>query len=114
MASINRIENKNGKVVYRIIVSLGYDKQGKKLKKTITYNVNQTATKKQQENEALKYALEIEDKIKNGHDYEADKMTFEDFAYKWLKDVKDRVEYSSYEVIKNVKITWFHILKATR
>jgi integrase len=102
MASMNRIENKNGKVVYRIVISLGYDKQGKKQKKTITYNVNQSATKKQQENEALKYALEIEEKIKNGHDYEADKMTFEDYAYKWLEDTKDRVEYSTYESYKQL------------
>ncbi|WP_313163995.1 site-specific integrase [Sedimentibacter sp.] len=102
MPSINRIENKNGKVVYRIIISLGYDNQGNKLKKTMTYSVNQSATKKQQEKEALKYAFDIEDKIKNGHDYETDKITFEDFAYKWLDDVKDSVVYSSYKSYKQL------------
>ena len=56
-----------------------------KLVKNLTYSVNQSATPKQQEREAKKYAMDMEDKLKYGYDYNAEKMSFEDFAYKWLR-----------------------------
>ena len=52
MASVKRVVHKNGRVVYRIVVCLGYDKKGNKLVKNMTYSVNQSATPKQQEREA--------------------------------------------------------------
>ena len=59
MASVKRIEHKSGRIVYRIVICLGYDKKGNKLVKNLTYSVNQTATPKQQEKEALKYAMDM-------------------------------------------------------
>lgn len=100
MASIKRAELKNGRVVYRIVIILGQDKNGKRLVKNLTYSVNQNATAKQQEKEALKYAMEIEDKIKYGHDCDVDKMIFDEFADKWLEDIKGVVAYSTYESYK--------------
>lgn len=100
MASIKRAELKNGRVVYRIVIILGQDKNGKRLVKNLTYSVNQNATAKQQEKEALKYAMEIEDKIKYGHDCDVDKMLFDEFADKWLEDIKGVVAYSTYESYK--------------
>lgn len=100
MASIKRAELKNGRVVYRIVIILGQDKNGKRLVKNLTYSVNQNATAKQQEKEALKYAMEIEDKIKYGHDCDVDKMLFDEFADKWLEDIKVVVAYSTYESYK--------------
>ena len=49
MASLKRAEHKSGRVVYRIVNCMGYDKQGNKLVKNLTYSVNQSATPKQQE-----------------------------------------------------------------
>ena len=76
MASVKRVEYKSGRVVYRIVICMGYDKRGKKLVKNLTYSVNQSATPKKQEKEALKYAMEMEDKLKYGYDFNAEKMSF--------------------------------------
>ncbi len=97
MASVKRVQHKSGRVVYRIVICLGYDNKGNKLVKNLTYSVNQSATPKQQEKEALKYALEMEDKVKYGYDFNAEKMSFEDFTEKWLESVKDELAYSTYE-----------------
>ncbi len=96
MASLKRIEQKSGRVVYRIVICMGYDVQGKKLVKNLTYSVNQSATPKQQEKEALKYALSMEDKLKYGYEFDAEKISFEEFVYKWLESVKVNVAYSTY------------------
>lgn len=96
MASIKRVEHKSGRVVYRIVICLGYDKQGNKLVKNLTHSVNQSSTPKQQEREALKYALNMEDKIKYGHDLDAEKVSFEEFAIKWLENIKPDIEYGTY------------------
>ena len=75
MASVKRVEYKSGRVVYRIVICQGYDKKGNKLVKNLTYSVNQSATPKQQEREAKKYAMDMEDKLKYGYDYNAEKMS---------------------------------------
>lgn len=69
MASVKRVEYKSGRVVYRIVICQGYDKKGNKLVKNLTYSVNQSATPKQQEREAKKYAMDMEDKLKYGYQY---------------------------------------------
>ena len=102
MASVKRVEYKSGRVVYRIVICQGYDKKGNKLVKNLTYSVNQSATPKQQEREAKKYAMDMEDKLKYGYDYNAEKMSFEDFAYKWLESVKDNIAYGTYAGYKQV------------
>ena len=101
MASVNRVVYKSGRVVYRIVICMGYDK-GKKLVKNLTYSVNQSATPKQQEREAKKYAMDMEDKLKYGYDFNAEKMSFEDFANKWLESVKDDLAYGTYAGYKQV------------
>lgn len=96
MASIKRVTHKSGRVVYRIVICLGYDRQGNKMVKNLTYSVNQSATPRQQEKEALKYALDMEDKIKYGYDFGAEKMSFEDFSGKWLESVRHSLAYGTY------------------
>lgn len=96
MASIKRVTHKNGRVVYRIVICMGYDKQGGKIVKNLTYSVNQSATPRQQEKEALKYALDMEDKIKYGYDFSSEKMSFEDFSQKWLESVRKNLAYGTY------------------
>ena len=93
MASVKRVEHKSGRVVYRIVICMGYDKAGNKLVKNFTYSVNQSATPKQQEKEAIKYAMNMEDKIKYGHDFDSEK---------WIESMKDELAYSTYESYKNM------------
>lgn len=98
MASISRKEKKNGEIVYRIQISLGYDKKtGKRIPKVITFKPNQNSTPKQQEKEARKFAMEWEDKLKNGETYEGEEMSFEEYAVKWLDSMKPELAYSTYE-----------------
>ena len=104
MASLKRVEHKSGRIVYRIVICMGYDSQGNKLVKNLTYSVNQSATPKQQEKEALKYAMGMEDKFKYGYDYDAEKMSFEDFACKWLENVKDSIAYGTYAGYKDLLV----------
>lgn len=40
--------------------------------------------------------MDMEDKLKYGYDFNAEKMSFEDFAYKWLESVKDNIAYGTY------------------
>lgn len=97
MASLQRKEKKNGEVVYRIQVSLWYDKEtGKRKDKVITFKPNQNVSMKQQEKEARKYAIEWEDKLKNGESYKGEEMSFADFAEKWLESRKEDLAYSTY------------------
>ena len=98
MASISRKEKKNGEVVYRIQISLGYDtKTGKRIPKVITFKPNQKSTPKQQEKEAQKYAMEWEEKLKNGDSYEGEEMGFDEYATKWLEYMKSDITYATYE-----------------
>lgn len=118
MASINRVEKKNGQVVYRIRVSLGEDKAGKQIVKVVTYEVNQKVTQKQQEKEALQYALVLEDRLKKGENFEGEEMSFEDYAEKWLANVKTEVAYSTYEsyphFVNDVILPYFRMYKVAR
>lgn len=105
MASIRRVTHKNGRVVYRIVICLGYDENGGKLVKNLTCAVNQSATPKQQEKEALKYALNMEDKIKYGLEAEAGRESFEAFAARWLENTQDSLAWGTY-------IGYEHLLKS--
>lgn len=96
MASLKRVTHKNGRVVYRIVICMGYDKQGNKLVRNFTCPVSQSAPFRQQEKEALKYALELEDRLKYGNGHCNDKLLFEDFSRKWLENVKDTLAYGTY------------------
>ena len=115
MASLKRVEHKNGRVVYRIVISLGYDKDGSKLVKNLTYPVNQSSTPKQQEKEANKYAIDMEDKIKHGYDLSSEKMSFEDFACDWFENIKDTITYATYcgyeQLLRSEIIPYFRAYK---
>ena len=96
MASLKRVTHKNGRVVYRIVICLGYDGQGNKRVRNFTYPVNQSLPPRQQEKEALKYALELEDRLKSGNEHCDNRLSFEDFSRKWLENVKDTLAYGTY------------------
>ncbi len=96
MASIRKVTHKNGRVVYRIAISLGRDSNGKKIVKNLTYVADQSASPRQQEKEALKYAMSMEDKVKYGYDIKGEKEMFDDFARQWLASVRDGIACGTY------------------
>lgn len=96
MASIKRVTHKNGRVVYRITICMGYDSGGNKLVKNMTCPVDQSATPSQQKKEAMKYAMNMEDRIKYGYSAGPNQELFEDFARQWLINVKSNLAYGTY------------------
>lgn len=117
MASLRRVTHKNGRVVYRIIICLGYDSQGNKLVKNLTYSVNQSATPRQQEKEALKYALDMEDKLKYGHFPDTGRISFDIFAGKWVESVRGNLAYGTYvgyeQLLRKRILPYFKAYKIT-
>lgn len=119
MASLKRNEKKNGEVVYRIQISLGCDPNtGKRIPKVITFKPNQNATPKQQEKEAQKFAMEWEDKLKNGESYEGQKMSFAEYAEKWLEYMKKEITYGSYKdyacIVNSKILPFFSVYKVSK
>ena len=96
MASIQKINNKKG-ISYKIVVSCGYDTKGKKLVKTTTFKPDPTMTARQQEKALERFTMEYEDRVKNGDCFDGDKLSFEEYAEKWLKYMEDNLAYSTYE-----------------
>lgn len=96
MASLKRVTHKNGRVVYRIIISLGYDSQGHRLVKNLTYSVNQSSSAREQEREALKYAMDMEDRLKYGREPAGSKLLFDEFARKWLESERESLAAGTY------------------
>ncbi|MFA6939982.1 MAG: N-terminal phage integrase SAM-like domain-containing protein [Clostridiaceae bacterium] len=76
---------KRGENSYRLIVSCGYDKQGKKLMKRKTIDLSHIKPNKQ-EDEAKRQWVLFKDEIEKGLFLDSGKITFEDFIEKWLKD----------------------------
>lgn len=76
---------KRGESSYRLTVSCGYDKNGKKIVKRKTIDLSHIRPNKQEE-EANKQWILFKDEIEKGLFLDADKVTFEDFIEKWLKN----------------------------
>jgi integrase len=76
---------KRGESSYRLTVSCGYDKQGKKLMKRKTIDLTHIKPNKREE-EANKQWILFKDEVEKGIFLDAGKITFEDFIEKWLKD----------------------------
>jgi integrase len=76
---------KRGKNSYRLTVSCGYDKSGKKIRKYKTINLSDIKPNKQLEEAQRQFVL-FQNEIEKGLYLDAGKITFEDFIHKWLKD----------------------------
>lgn len=81
MASIE----KRGENSYRLTVSCGYNKQGKKIRKYKTIDLSNIKPNKQLDEAQKQFAL-FENEVKKGLYLDAGKITFEEFTEKWLKD----------------------------
>lgn len=117
MASIKKIQTKNG-VSFKITACNGYDREGKKVKKTTTYKPDRSQTPKQQEKAAEKFAMEFEDKLLRGVNFDAEKISFEEFSEQWLADMKNNLEYSTYhsyeKALENKLVPFFKGYKMAR
>lgn len=76
---------KRGESSYRLTVSCGYDKQGKKIVKRKTIDLSHIKPNKQLE-EANKQWILFKDEIEKGAFLDSGKITFEDFVQKWITD----------------------------
>ena len=88
---------------YEITVSLGRNKNGKQIRETTTFVPSSTAeTKARKEAEA--FAIEYENRIKNGNVIQGDKMTFVDLMQQWKqsREYKDLTERSKGEYEDNL------------
>lgn len=71
---------------YRIIIHLGSDSNGKRIRQKYTFNPDPTLTARQAEQAAYKYAIELENKLKRGGSVKYDSLTFAQFAELYFKN----------------------------
>lgn len=97
MASIEKRITKKG-ITYTITVSNGYDITGKKLREKTTYIPDISMTPKQQEKALQAFVFEFEQKVKQGKFLSGEKITFKEFALKWLKEyAKNQLAVTTYD-----------------
>jgi integrase len=104
---------KRGEHSYRLTVSCGYDKQGKKLRKYKTIDLSNIPPKRQL-TEAQRQFILFEEEVKKGLYVNSDKITFNEFIEKWLTDYanvnlqpKTLLEYKN--LLKRINIALGHI-----
>jgi integrase len=76
---------KRGENSYRLTVSCGHDTTGKPIRKRKTIDLSHIKPSKQKAEAEKQYFL-FKNQVENGMYMDAGKITFEDFAIKWLKD----------------------------
>ncbi len=117
MPNIRRIENKRV-AAYKIRICRGYDEKNKKIVETFTYHPDPAASLRQQEKDATRYALELEEKIKFGTSFNSKKMTFEAFAADWLKRRQNEVSFNTYKgnemMLRTRVIPYFRTYKLSK
>lgn len=84
MASITERKNKDGKVVsYSIVVTLGRDESGNKIRETTTYRP-EAGTPAKARKEVERFAMEFEKAVKEGTAFTSgDRITFAEFVKFW-------------------------------
>jgi len=96
MADIKEIQNKKG-ISYKVSISLGYDANGKKITKSTTFTPDPAKSAKQVEKDLQKFVIDFEDKVRNEEYFDGEKLSFEEFSYKWLDHVKPNIAYNTYD-----------------
>lgn len=90
---------------YRLTVCQGYDSKGKKLRKRKTIKLDETLTAKQAEKELNRQMVMFENEVLNGIYLDGEKLTFAEFAKRWLEDYAKRnlalTTLQSYKIILN-------------
>lgn len=106
MASIRK-RGKN----YRITVSNGRDIHDKQILETITWTPDPEKTDKQNEKDLQKFALDFEERVKNGKCLKGRKMTYLEYSKLWMEQYStSQMEDTSYETTESY--LRLHILPA--
>ncbi len=71
---------------YRIVVSMGYDINGKKLVETTTFTPDKGLTPKKQQKAVEEFAYEFEKKCRNHERLEGEKTTLQEFIARWTAE----------------------------
>jgi integrase len=99
MASAKKIDGKKG-VSYKLIASVGYDGNGKQIRRFMTWRPPEGMPPKSAEKEAARQALLFETMVKNGGVTYDGNTRFSDYAEKWLERAQiaptTRVAYQRY------------------
>ncbi|ERI92125.1 site-specific recombinase, phage integrase family [Clostridiales bacterium oral taxon 876 str. F0540] len=96
---------KRGENSYRLTVSCGYDKSGKKIMKRKTIDLAHIKPNKQEE-EANKQWILFKDEVEKGLYLDSGKITFEEFIQKWLKD------YAEHELAPKTLFSYKELLNS--
>lgn len=103
MASIRKRGNS-----YQITVSNGRDIHDNQILERITWKPDPAKTEKQNQKALERFAMEFEDKVKNGKYLDGEKLTFKDFTERWLKEYAqihlERTTIEEYNNLLNVHI----------
>ena len=93
---------------YEVTISDGYDSNGKKIRTSRTFTPDPRWSEERAEAEAQKFAIRLEDRIKNGDNVNADKLTIEKLSKLFLDDMQPpelaRTTYYSYKKIIQYRI----------
>lgn len=96
MASIR----KRGKS-YQITVSNGRDIHDKQILETATWTPDPNKTEKQNQKALERFAMDFEDRVKSGKYLDGEKMTFQEFAGRWMEEyAKMRLEPTTTEIYR--------------
>ena len=96
---------------YQITVSNGRDIYGNQIFERVTWKPDPNRTEKQNERELARFTLEFEEKVRNGKYLDGEKVTFQDFAEKWLEEyAKIQLEPTTVDLYTNFLYT--HIMPA--
>jgi len=86
MANIEKRSNNT----YRIVVSAGYDTNGKKLRKYRTVTLPDGMTERQREKEINRQDVLFEKEVEDGTYLDGAKITFSAFTERWMKDYAEK------------------------
>jgi len=75
---------------YRVTVSCGYDVHGKQIRKKKTFTLPESMTENQMNKEINKLSVLFEKEVKSNYYLDSDKITFAEFAHRWLSDYAEK------------------------
>lgn len=84
---------------YQVTVSNGRDISGRQILETATWTPDPNRTEKQNQKALKRFAMDFEDRVKNGRYLDGEKVTFQEFAGRWMDEyAKARLEPTTAEV----------------
>ena len=101
MANIKEVFDKDGNRSYKVTVSCGRRKDGRQKLKSKTFHPDPKKSERWNQKALQKFVFEFEQKCETG-EVEAERMTFEEFAEKWLDEYAEKeLERTTIERYRN-------------